>query len=127
MNRRRLIAPSLVLATLAVMWVLLAREAPAPVPQLASSDVADVTSSNRTPVYAPSVAVTPGDLETPQASTASDALTRQRDRLHATAARLRARRDQALARTDAEPTVRTLDAHLARVQAQLARLTPPPG
>lgn len=55
-------------------------------------------------------------------SSASTPLDRQRDRLQDTATRLAARRDEAQAASAPEATVRALDAHLARVEEQLAAL-----
>jgi len=58
----------------------------------------------------------------PRTSTRSLALDRQRARLHDTANRLRARRDDAVGNATSAATVAALDRHLVRVEQALAAL-----
>lgn len=125
MNKQRAIPLVLSSAVVvaAISWWALHRE-PAPAP--ASSEAASIVDEpERTAAARHDDPPAPAELEPPTThppSTASDPLTRQRDRLRDTAARLTARRDEAQASRAPEPTVQALDAHLARVEQRLAVL-----
>lgn len=61
-------------------------------------------------------------VEKPIPVESTDPLVRQRERLRDTAARLASRRDEARAKEAREITIRALDAHLERIEQQLAEL-----
>lgn len=124
--KRRTIIALLVLATAASWWARRddgASRADSPEASLAvgaaeslvvarSRESPDPASLDRSPEAPPAA----------NAPASSTPLTRQRERLHDTAARLAARRDRARATGAPEATVQALDAHLARVEQRLAAL-----
>jgi hypothetical protein len=120
--KHRVIIPFLALAAFAG-WALHGAREPRPEP----SEDALVVEAAAERVEAPRFDEWPGLAQRehePSAprSIASTPLDRQRDRLQDTAARLVARRDEARAASAPEATVRALDAHLERVEQQLAAL-----
>lgn len=110
-----------VVAVAAVAWWPSQRE-PAPISDDASWALDDRELPASTSDDDPLGGATKSLAAESSTSAPSTPLVRQRDRLRNTASRLVARREAAVASGVPEPTVRALDAHLARIEKQLVML-----